>query len=494
MKDTGIPPKRATSRLTLLLVLLATCTTTTAPPPVPVVVPTESPEPREWQDQAIYFVMTDRFHNGDPSNDGDARTADPRWWQGGDLRGVIEKLPYIKGLGMTAVWITPITAQTRGGYHGYWTEDFYKVDPHLGDLATLKELVSRAHTLGLRVILDIVLNHVGYDHLWLVERPTWFHDRCDIFDADPKSVEDCWLAGLPDLDTGSAEVRKHLIEWSVWLARESGVDGYRLDTARHLPRAFIAEWSAALERERPGFWILGEVFVSDYAEQAPYLKEAQLDAITDFQTYESIRLALGGERADLSRLGFPPPLAEHYLGRLDGRVTFIDNHDVPRFIGTAEPDRERRTRLELALAYLFTVPGIPTLYYGTEIGLPGGGDPDNRRSMVWAEGPNATVEHTRRLATLRQESDVLRRGDFERISADADHILYARRYQGELAVVGLNVSGETIALALPAAGLRVPPGTALRPALGTDQVPRVEGPDVIVEIPGRGSAVWIARP
>lgn len=482
----------------LLVVVLTTCTTTTAPPPVPTASPTASPEPREWQDQAIYFVMTDRFHNGDPSNDGDARPADPRWWQGGDLRGVMAKLPYIKDLGMTAIWITPVTAQTRGGYHGYWTDDFYEIDPHLGDIGTLKELVGEAHRLGLRVILDIVLNHVGYDHPWLVERPTWFHDRCEIFDADPRSAEGCWLAGLPDLNTELPEVRKHLIEWSLWLARETGVDGYRLDTARHLPRELIAEWSAALERERPGFWILGEVFVSDYSEQAPYLTDARLDAITDFQTYESIGRALAGERADLSRLGSPPPLAEHHLGRLDGRVTFIDNHDVPRFIGTAEPDEEGRMRLELALAYLFTVPGIPTLYYGTEIGLPGGGDPDNRRAMPWAASDDATsrslLEHTRRLATLRQQEDVLRRGDFERISADADHILYVRRYGDELAVVGLNVSGETIALALPGADLRVPPGTALRPALGTDQVPRVEGADVIVEIPARGAAVWIARP
>jgi len=490
---------RKTSSALITLFLVASCTATTTPPPAasPAAAAASSAEQREWQDEAIYFLMTDRFRNGDPANDGDARPGDPRWWQGGDLRGVIEKLPYIKDLGMTAIWITPVTAQTRGGYHGYWTADFYGIDPHLGDLATLKELVGKAHALDVRVVLDIVINHVGYGHTWTVERPTWFHERCAIFDADPRSVERCWLADLPDLNTESPEVQRHLIDWSVWLARESGVDGYRLDTARHVPRDFIARWSAALRSVRPGFWIVGEVFVSDYSVQSPYLTEAGLDAITDFQTYDSVRRALGGEATDLSRLAFPPPLAERHLARPEARVTFIDNHDVARFVGTSALDGERRTRLELALAYLFTVPGIPTLYYGSEIGLPGGGDPDNRRAMPWdapGEGADALRDHTRRLAALRQQETVLRRGGFERISADVDHILYARRYEDELAVVGLNTSGETIALALPAKVLAVSPARTLKPAFGTDQVPRIEGADVIVEIPSRGSAVWIARP
>jgi alpha-amylase len=493
--------RRAVPTTSLLLVvsLVLGCTAppqaTPSAPPTPAPTPAPTPrEPREWQDESIYFVMTDRFRNGDPSNDGDARAGDPRWWQGGDLRGVIEKLPYITELGMTAIWITPVTAQTRGGYHGYWTNDFYAVDPHLGDLATLKELVTKSHARGLRVILDIVLNHVGYDHLWLAERPSWFHERCEIFDADPRSVEQCWLAGLPDLNTEFPEVKRHLFDWSVWLARESGVDGYRLDTARHLPREFIAEWKNALERTIPGFWVVGEVFTSDYSEQAPYFTEAKLDALTDFQTYDSIRLALGGDRADLRRLAFPPPLAEHHLARPQARATFIDNHDVPRFVGSATPDEERRVRLQLALAYLFTAPGIPVLYYGTEIGLPGGGDPDNRRAMPWDDASGSALrDHTARLARLRQDEAVLRRGGFERISADADHILYVRRRGDELAVVGLNVTGEVVALALPTADLKVPAGKALRPAFGTEQIPRAEGADVVVEIPSRGAAVWIAR-
>jgi glycosidase len=178
-----------------------------------------APQARDWRDETIYFVMTDRFRNGDPSNDGDAVPGHLTTWQGGDLQGVIDELPYIKGLGMTAIWITPITEQTPGGYHGYWTKDFYRVDPHLGDMDKLKQLVMKAHGIGLKVVLDVVINHVGYDHPWLVDsaHAGWFHDRCTMVFSDQKSVENCWLAGLPDLNTENPAVRAYLTDWALWL-------------------------------------------------------------------------------------------------------------------------------------------------------------------------------------------------------------------------------------------------------------------------------------
>src|SRR5438094_210676 len=124
------------------------------------------------------MVMTDRFRNGDPSNDLDSVPGKADWWQGGDLQGVIDELDYIKGLGMTAIWITPVAEQMGEGYHGYWTRDPYKIDPHLGDMAKLQELVRTAHTKGLKVVLDVVINHLGYGHPWLTddEHIRWFHD------------------------------------------------------------------------------------------------------------------------------------------------------------------------------------------------------------------------------------------------------------------------------------------------------------------------------
>lgn len=454
-------------------------------------VPASRAGPSDWRDESIYFLMTDRFRNGDSRNDGDSTPGRPDWWQGGDLRGVIDELQYIKDLGMTAIWITPVTQQTRGGYHGYWTADFYSVDPHLGDLGTLKELVTKAHAIGLKVLLDVVINHVGYDHPWLVDsaHAGWFHDRCAMIFSDQKSVEDCWLAGLPDLNTENPAVRAYLTDWALWLVRETNVDGFRLDTARHVPKDFLREWVAAIKRERPSFWIVGEVFSSDFRYQVDYLT-AGLDAITDFQTQESIRRGLAA-REDLTWIGRPPALAETYLpGREAARITFIDNHDLDRFVGPAQ-NADAQSRLRQALVYLFTMPGTPVLYYGTEIALPGGGDPDNRRVMVWTGGDETTRDLVRQLATLRQQSPSLRRGSFAKLLSERETLVYVREMGADTAVVAINGQSDapqTLELPLADIGAK---GVVLYRTLGPHASGVVRDDALLMTLGPRGAAVFL---
>jgi alpha-amylase len=453
--------------------------------------PVSPPEARDWRDESIYFLMTDRFRNGDPSNDGDAAPGHLTTWQGGDLQGVIDELPYIKGLGMTAIWITPITEQTVAGYHGYWTMDFYRVDPHLGDMAKLRELVTKAHGIGLKVVLDVVINHVGYDHPWLVDsaHTGWFHDRCTMFFSDQKSVEDCWLAGLPDLNTENPAVRAYLTDWALWLIRETNVDGFRLDTARHVPKDFLRDWIAAIKREHPGFWISGEVFSSDYRYQADYLK-AGLDAITDFQTQESIRRGLAAAE-DLTWIGRPPALADTYLaGSATARMTFIDNHDVDRFVGPAE-NPDARARLRQALVYLFTMPGTPVLYYGTEIAVPGGSDPDNRRPMPWTGGDEMTRDLVRQLATLRQQIPSLRRGTFVKLLSERETLVYAREGGADTALVAINGQSDapqTLQLPLADIGAK---GAVLRRTLGPNASAVVRDDSLFITLGARGAGVFL---
>jgi alpha-amylase len=393
----------------------------------------------DWRDESIYMVMTDRFRNGDPSNDGDADPARADWWHGGDLQGVIDELEYIKGLGMTAIWITPVTAQMSGGYHGYWTSDFYTVDPHLGDLSKLRELVTRAHAIGLKIVLDVVFNHVGQRNPWLTDgqHAGWFHGDCPINFADQGTVERCWLAGLPDLNTENPVVRTYLKDWALWLVAETDVDGFRVDAARHLPKDFISELVSTLKASHPRFWVLGEIFSSGYRYQSGYLASG-LDAVTDFQTYESLGIALA-RSGNISQLTLPPGLAADLgPGRDDLRATFIDNHDVARFVGADPPDADARARLAQALAYLFTVPGTPVLYYGTEIALAGGRDPDDRRSMPWTGGDVATRDLVQQLALLRRDTPALRRGSFVELVSERSAAAYARVLGDERIVVAFN--------------------------------------------------------
>jgi len=395
--------------------------------------------PIDWRDEAIYMVMTDRFKNGDPSNDLDSVPGKADWWQGGDLQGVIDELDYIKSLGMTAIWITPVAEQMKGGYHGYWTLDPYKIDPHLGDMAKLQELVRKAHAKNLRVVLDVVPNHVGTGHPWLTDgaHAGWFHPDCPINFADQSSVENCWLAGLPDLNTENPVVRAYLIDWANWLIEQTGVDGFRVDAARHLPKDFLRAFTTAIRAKHPTFWILGEIYSSGYRYQSGFL-DAGLDAVTDFQTYDSMRIGLD-PRGNLGQLTTSPSLAADLgAGREDARAIFIDNHDVPRFVGRDSTDAATKARLEQALVYLFTMPGTPVLYYGTEVALPGGPDPDDRRPMPWAGGDEDVRQLVRDVATLRQAIPSLRRGSFDELASERGLAIYERRGGPDVAVVAIN--------------------------------------------------------
>ena len=446
--------------------------------------------PVDWRDEAIYMVMTDRFRNGDPLNDLDSVPGKADWWQGGDLQGLIDELDYIKGLGMTAIWITPIALQVTGGYHGYWTLDPYKIDPHLGDIAKLKELVRKAHEKSLKVVLDVVPNHLGYGHPWLTDDAhlRWFHDLCPINFADQKSVEQCWLAGLPDLNTENPAVRSYLKSWALSLIDQTGVDGFRVDAARHLPKDFLLEWTSAIKAQHPGFWILGEVYSSGYRYQSGYL-DAGFDAVTDFQTYDSLRIGLD-PRGDLSQLALPPALAADLgAGNEDRRAIFIDNHDVPRFVGRDTPDAATKARLEQALVYLFTMPGTPVLYYGTEVALPGGPDPDDRRPMPWTGGDEDVRQLVRDLASLRQAITSLRRGSFEELQSERGLVVYDRRSGSDVAVVAIN-GDQQRTVDVPLAKLGLDRGV-LRRTMGPGTSGEIDGATLRMTLAPRAAGIFL---
>jgi alpha-amylase len=442
----------------------------------------------DWRDEAIYMVMTDRFKNGDPTNDLDGVQGKPDWWQGGDLQGVIDELDYIKGLGMTAIWITPVAQQIKGGYHGYWTLDPYTVDPHLGDMAKLQELVRKAHEKGLKIVLDIVPNHLGTGHPWLTDgaHAGWFHPDCAINYSDQASVEHCWLAGLPDLNTENPVVRGYLIDWTNWLIDQTGVDGFRVDAARHLPKDFLRAFTGAIRAKHPNFWMLGEIFSSGYRYQSGYL-DAGLDAVTDFQTYDSIRIGLD-PRGNLAQLATSPSLAADLgAGNEDRRAIFIDNHDVPRFVGRDTPDAATKARFEQALVYLYTMPGTPILYYGSEIALPGGPDPDDRRPMPWAGGDETIRQFVRDLATLRQAIPSLRRGSFDEIQSERDLVVYDRRGGPDVAVIAIN-GDQPRSVDVPLAKLGLGDGVLHR-ILGVGVSGSVKGDAFTMSLGPRAAAV-----
>jgi neopullulanase len=371
---------------------------------------------------SIYLIMTDRFADGDPSNDrqpGDQQPSDeadektkPRGWHGGDLQGVTQHLDYLQELGMTTVWITPVY-QNHGpqSYHGYGATDLYAVDEHFGSLADFTTLAAALHARGMKLVLDLVPNHVGPTHPWVEDEPTldWFHGtKAEHTEAqgdfapltnphaawrDQKNVTEGWFANvLPDMNTESPAVAQYLTQNAVWWVEEAGLDGLRLDTFPYVGRAFWQGFHAELHTLYPRLTTVGEVFNADPTITSSFAggvtrngMDTGLDTPFDFPSYFALRDVFLKDApitklADVLRLDALYPHPERL-------VPFLGNHDTTRFMGEPGASTER---LKLAFALLATMRGMPQIYSGDEIAMRGGDDPDNRRDFPGGfGGPDA---------------------------------------------------------------------------------------------------------
>jgi glycosidase/predicted alpha/beta superfamily hydrolase len=374
------------------------------------------------KDDVMYLLMPDRFANGDTANDDPeisrgllARDA-PRFYHGGDLAGVRQKLPYLKDLGITAIWMNPIYDNNNGfnrketydnapmaDYHGYGAVDFYKVEERFGDLAEFRALVDDAHRHGIKVIADMVANHTGPYHRWVNDppTPTWFHGTAADHPnntwqtwsiADPyaapevkRATMDGWFIDiLPDLNQDDPEVARYIIQNTLWWVAMSGMDGIRQDTWPYVPRTFWKPWMEAIKKEFPTLRVVGEVFDGDPAILAFHQGgvtqwdgiDAGVDALFDFPLFFPSRAAFAEGR---SIRGLPQTLAYDRLYKApESLVTFLGLHDVNRFMG----DRGATVAgLKLGYTFQLTTRGTPLIYYGDEIAMAGGGDPENRRDF-----------------------------------------------------------------------------------------------------------------
>lgn len=486
-------------------------------------------------DDVIYLIMPDRFADGDTANDDPAVSrglhdrANPRAYHGGDLEGIRQHLPYLKQLGITAIWINPIydnydrpnVKQAPPGelvtdYHGYGAVDFYKVEEHFGDLTALRRLVDEAHRQGIRIILDMVANHTSPYHPWADDppSPTWFNGTAahhlsnswqiwSIADrygtpATRRETLDGWFGGvLPDLDQDDPEVARYLIQNTLWWVGVSGADGIRQDTWPYVPRRFWRDWMIAIRREYPRLRVVGEVLDGDPTvvsffqggRTQPDGIDDLVDALFDYPLYYTVMDAFARGRSlrqvvqalSRDRL-YPNP------GAL---VTFLGNHDVARFSGLpgASPDG-----LELAFTFLLTARGTPLVYYGDELGMPGGGDPDNRRDFPggWPGDPRdafgaagrtpeqqAVWSHVQALLRLRAARPELR--DSAMVNLYVGEQAWVFRRGATVVALNNGTAPEEVRF----------PGTALRAdALGVCAPARREGTELVLRIPARKGCVF----
>jgi glycosidase len=447
-------------RACVVLLLLAACDATPAVPALPDAAPDApagldaaefdgAPAATDWRDQVIYLAMTDRFVNGDRSNDALGLPncldlADPQKFHGGDFAGLASHLDYVRAVGATALWVTPVYKQAtrdaaRCGYHGYWADfvdpDDGAVEPRLGMQADLDTLVASAHANGLQFILDMVVNHAGDGARIATQHPDWFHDPATCASLGDPAVYCPYRAGVHDFAQEKPEVAAYLDAVGAGWVRRVALDGIRMDTAKYvLPSFFHDSWIPAVRAERPLF-LVAEVFdESGAAALKPYL-DAGFDSAFNFPLRRALVNSFGhAGSVDPVAAAVQDDVATLGLARTQRITNMLDNHDVPRFVnepGATVSVAEIARRYHLALVALFTLPGIPQLYMGDELGLYGAGDPDNRRDFpAWAFAQDgrgmthptqavATAQTTfalvQKLAALRAQLQPLRRGDYREL-------------------------------------------------------------------------------
>ena len=508
-------------------------------PPPPAAAQPPAPLPRDastWPAQVIYLVMPDRFQNGDASND-DLGTphcfdpADPRKWHGGDLAGLRQRIPYLKDLGVTAVWITPPNraSSDRCGYHGYWADladpDDGAVEPRLGTAAELARLADDLHAAGIRLVLDMVVNHAGVAARVVAEHPDWFHDPTTCAQLGDAKIY-CPIGGkpLPDFAQENAAVARYLTAMSAgWTARY-GIDAIRMDTVKHVfPPYWASSWFPGVHAANPGLFVIGE----DFDTTGPtwlneFLKDG-FDSLFDYPRYPALvsTFAKGGS-VDALGDAVAAAVATYGIERARLMTSFIDNHDNPRLgslLAPGTPDAVVAAEVALAMGAVFTLPGIPSLTWGDEVGMLGASDPDNRRDMpAWAwsaetrKGAHAgmaagdgeaSFAHVKQLIALRRAHVALQRGSYAELlrqgSTGTNVLGFYRGADGERVVVVINPGGDAVTVMLPIAktadAASMPEGTLFVDALGegAPKATTVKAGALALSLPARTMGIYVAK-
>ena len=448
-----------------------------------------------WDDALIYMVMTDRFVNGNTSNDGAPSGAEAEAdWMGGDLEGVTQMIEsgYFNDLGVNALWISPFNTNPTGsyvaadgqhmvsGYHGYWPVEPRQVDPRFGGEEALTEMVGAAHDAGLRVMADFVVNHVHEDHVYAQQHPEWFNQGCicgtDFCDWTERRLDCLFMDYMPDLDWKNRDASEQIIEDALWWAETFDLDGIRVDAVKHVDDHAMTNLATRInerfEATGTDFYLKGETAMGwsghsleENAEQYQtinrYIGDDALDGQADFVLYHAVvdNVFTSGNM-DYQHLDFWTNRSQDQY--VDGAVMvpYLGSHDSSRYLSRIQNDGTQYNQWEeqsrpttpssgsyqsakQGIAWLLTTPGAPMLYMGDEFGQHGGADPDNRRMLDFNlnDGQQDLKDFTSEIANVRLENEALRRGVYSTYHVEPDMVAYEMTTAEQSLLVVLNRGG-----------------------------------------------------
>lgn len=425
----------------------------------------------DWDEAVVYFMMTDRFFDGNKSNNtaSGANTygENPGLYHGGDFAGVTAKLKYLQDLGVNTIWITPIVENIKGvavtdegsedvpynaAYHGYWASDFTKLNPTLGTTEEFKTMISEAHKRGMRIMVDIVVNHAGYG------TESTFADMLrdkSVSEGDIKS----WQSGLPDFATENADVRAKLVEWQTAWMKDYGVDYFRVDTVKHVDSTTWAALKNSTTKVNSSFKMIGEYFGAGYASNGSSLGTGQMDADLDFDFNDQATSFVSGNISSVEKF-----LSARNSALNNTYMTgqFLSSHDEDGFKaalmkGKGYTKDEATSAALVAATLQLTAKGIPVIYYGEEVGLSGLNNypyQTNRYDMDFslATEDNVTYQHYKNLLSIRNAyTDVFTRGSRNVVASsdEGGYDVVSRTYGGTTLYVGMNIKDAAKEVKVP---------------------------------------------
>ncbi|MDD3223581.1 MAG: glycoside hydrolase family 13 protein [Clostridium sp.] len=416
----------------------------------PYLAPGDLYKERNWMQEAVvYQIFPDRFFNGDKSIDPEnvltwGTSVDHESMFGGDLQGIIDKLDYLKELGINLIYLTPIFKSSSN--HKYNTEDYYDIDPQFGTLNTAKELIKKCHEKGIRIIFDAVFNHSGSDFfafkdLLKNQEASKYKDWYYIY-SYPVSTDKINyytfandVSTMPKLNTNNSEVREYLLKVGEYWVKEVGIDGWRLDVCDEVDHDFWRAFSKTVKHANKNAVVVGEI----QHEASSFLKGDQLDsimdypfkfALVDFFAHRSISVEKFNDILSSSRA--------LYMNSITRQLwNLIDSHDTKRFLTECNDDINK---MKLAIVFQFCYEGVPYIYYGDEIGLNGGEDPQCRKCMIWEkEKQNLDLFNLyKTMISLRKQNKALIYGDYETIYCKENVLIFKRNYKNESMLIAIN--------------------------------------------------------
>lgn len=467
----------------------------------------------DWSREVLYFVLIDRFADGDPSNNRGVDRRNPGGWHGGDLKGLTAQLDELRDLGVTALWINPVQQQqARGmpaqapgvqpfqheGFHGYWIHDFGAMEPRFGSVDDLKRLVDAARERGIKVLLDVVYNHTGYTSRYSGRRTAdgqpWIRlgeGNCEV------DAVTCAVGGLPDLRVELPEVRDHVLDANIALARQAGVAGFRLDTYKHIGSDFWAEHRRRT-RDQLGrdFFLLAEYWGGTAQSLDGVFERDEVDSGFDFSFKGSCEAWVQGRGRSVA---FGAYLRSRHTVRAGYHLAhYLSSHDEPMMLGNLGGDRER---FRLCVALQMTSLGIPVIYYGEEVARGGHDWPLNRNDMPWGSRDiqpgkgiprdEAMRAYYKQLIAVRREHVALTRGGFTLLTGPQDPVLaFLRRdaASSDQVLVLANRDDRPVEVEVPAGELWGAP--AARDRLAGDNVALVDG-RLRVTVPAKSARLFV---